>query len=258
MTSLHPGPIFGPIHSRRLGVSLGINLLPTDGKVCTFDCIYCECGLNSERVPHSRFPSREEVAAALELRLQDMQKNGPKPDVITFSGNGEPTLHPQFDEVVDDVIRLRDIYFPKAKISVLSNSTRIFQPKVFNALLRVDNNILKLDTVNLPFIKAVDRPVNTYYDAKLLVSQMARFKGHCIIQTMFLQGEADGQDISNTSDLFVLPWIEALKTISPQSVMIYTIDRETPISTLAKATHEQLDSIAEKVRKAGFECSVSY
>lgn len=258
MTSLHPGPIFGPIHSRRLGVSLGINLLPTDGKVCTFDCIYCECGLNSERVPHSRFPSREEVAAALELRLQDMQKNGPKPDVITFSGNGEPTLHPQFDEVVDDVIRLRDIYFPKAKISVLSNSTRIFQPKVFNALLRVDNNILKLDTVNLPFIKAVDRPVDTYYDAKLLVSQMARFKGHCIIQTMFLQGEADGKDISNTSDLFVLPWIEALKTISPQSVMIYTIDRETPISTLAKAPHEQLDSIAEKVRKAGFECSVSY
>lgn len=258
MTSLHPGPIFGPIHSRRLGVSLGINLLPTDGKVCTFDCIYCECGLNSERVPHSRFPSREEVAAALELRLQDMQKNGPKPDVITFSGNGEPTLHPQFDEVVDDVIRLRDRYFPKAKISVLSNSTRIFQPKVFNALLRVDNNILKLDTVNLPFIKAVDRPVDTYYDAKLLVSQMARFKGHCIIQTMFLQGEADGKDISNTSDLFVLPWIEALKTISPQSVMIYTIDRETPISTLAKAPHEQLDSIAEKVRKAGFECSVSY
>lgn len=258
MTSLHPGPIFGPIHSRRLGVSLGINLLPTDGKVCTFDCIYCECGLNSERVPHSRFPSREEVAAALELRLQDMQKNGPKPDVITFSGNGEPTLHPQFDEVVDDVIRLRDIYFPKAKISVLSNSTRIFQPKVFNALLRVDNNILKLDTVDLPFIKAVDRPVDTYYDAKLLVSQMARFKGHCIIQTMFLQGEADGKDISNTNDLFVLPWIEALKTISPQSVMIYTIDRETPISTLAKAPHEQLDSIAEKVRKAGFECSVSY
>lgn len=258
MTSLHPGPIFGPIHSRRLGVSLGINLLPTDGKVCTFDCIYCECGLNSERVPHSRFPSREEVAEALELRLQDMKQNGPTPDVITFSGNGEPTLHPQFDEVVDDVIRLRDKYFPKAKISVLSNSTRIFQTKVFSALQRVDNNILKLDTVNLPFIKAVDRPVDTYYDTELLVSQMARFEGHCIIQTMFLQGEINGKDISNTSDIFVLPWIEALKQIRPQSVMIYTIDRETPITTLSKATHEQLDSIAQKVRQSGLECSVSY
>lgn len=257
-TALHPSPVFGPIMSRRLGVSLGINLLPADGKVCTFDCIYCECGLNSERVPHSRFPSREEVVSKLESRLQDMKENGPAPDVITFSGNGEPTLHPQFAEIIDDVIGLRDKYFPKAEISVLTNSTRIFQPKVFNALMKIENNLLKLDTVNMGFINTVDRPVDSYYDVDVLVAQMARFKGHCIIQTMFLEGESEGKNVSNVDDSFVLPWIEVLKKIAPKKVMIYTIDRETPVQTLRKATHEQLDGIAEKVRAEGMECTVSY
>lgn len=257
-TILHPSPVFGPIHSRRLGVSLGINLLPADGKICTFDCVYCECGLNKERIPHSKFPSRQEVFEKLEERLIDMYSNGPTPDVITFSGNGEPTLHPEFSGVVDDVISLRDKYFPKAKISVLTNSTRIFNADVFNALMRVDNNILKLDTVNISFIRLIDRPVDVYYDTDIYVKQMSRFKGNCIIQTMFLQGELDGKDISNVSDEFVGPWIEALKKIAPRQVMIYTIDRETPVDTLKKATHEQLDSIAEAVRSNGFDCSVSY
>jgi MoaA/NifB/PqqE/SkfB family radical SAM enzyme len=145
-TVIYPSPIFGPIHSRRLGVSLGINLLPDDGKHCTFDCIYCECGYNKDHHAHHRLPTREEVYAALEARLILMQQNGPHPNVLTFAGNGEPTSHPQFPEIVDDVIALRNKYFPDAKVSVLSNSTFIGRPAVFEALKRLDNNILKLDT----------------------------------------------------------------------------------------------------------------
>ena len=258
MTKLHPSPIFGPIKSRRLGVSLGINLLPADGKVCTFDCIYCECGLNSQRVPHSRFPSKEEVVTALEQRLQEMKADGLAPDVLTFSGNGEPTLHPHFAEIIDAVIALRNQYFPDAKISVLSNSTQIFRQEVFSALKKVDNNILKLDTVDLPFINAVCRPVDTYYDINLLKRQMKRFEGNCIIQTMFLQGEVNGADIANVSDRFVLPWLAAITDIQPSQVMIYTIDRDTPVTTLAKATPAQLDSIASRVEAIGIPCSVAY
>lgn len=257
-TKLHPSPVFGPIHSRRLGVSLGINLLPADGKVCTFDCLYCECGLNKERVPHSKFPSRQEVHDALEQRLQEMTVDGPVPDVITFSGNGEPTLHPDFPDVIDDTIALRDKYFPDAKISVLTNSTRIFRIEIFNALMKVDNNILKLDTVNNSFIREVDRPVDMYYSADIMVRQMARFEGHCIIQTMFLQGEVNGKSVANVSDKYVRPWLTALSKIAPKQVMIYTIDRDTPVETLQKATPEQLDRIASLVRANGIDCSVSY
>ena len=147
-TVIYPSPIFGPVHSRRLGVSLGINLLPADGKVCSFDCIYCECGLNAERRPKGKMPTREEVRAALEARLQQMAAEGPRPDVLTFAGNGEPTLHPDFRDIIEDARALRNRYCPEARISVLSNATRILRPDVFAALCCVDNNILKLDTVD--------------------------------------------------------------------------------------------------------------
>ena len=170
MTIIFPSPIFGPIHSRRLGVSLGINLLPDDGKVCSFDCIYCECGFNADHRPKKHLPTREEVRIALEEKLKDMQKNGPAPDVLTFAGNGEPTAHPHFPEIIDDTIELRNRYFPKAKVSVLSNSTFINRPKVFEALMKVDNNILKLDTVSVDYIKMVDRP-NGNYDLDAIMDQ---------------------------------------------------------------------------------------
>ena len=157
-TVIYPSPIFGPIHSRRLGVSLGINLLPPDGKVCTFDCIYCECGFNADHRPKSKLPTHAEVIAALEKRLQDMKANGPSPDVLTFAGNGEPTSHPEFAAIMRDVIRLRNEYFPEAKVSVLSNSTFIHRPGVRDALMSVDNNILKLDTIDPIYINKVDRP----------------------------------------------------------------------------------------------------
>lgn len=257
MTVIFPSPIFGPVHSRRLGVSLGINLLPADGKVCTFDCIYCECGFNKDRRPSKALPTREEVRTELENRLLDMQQNGPTPDVLTFAGNGEPTAHPHFPEIIEDTLALRDKYFPGAKVSVLSNSTFIHRSAVFDALSKIDNNILKLDTVDEAYIREVDRPTGKYSIISVIEGLKA-FKGNCIIQTMFLKGSYKGKDVDNTSDKFVLPWLEVIKEIAPRQVMIYTVDRETPDHDLQKATHEELDRIAVLIKEAGLEVSVSY
>lgn len=256
-TVIYPSPIFGPVHSRRLGVSLGINLLPEDGKFCSFDCIYCECGFNAEHRPKKTLPTREEVRDALEARLKDMKENGPVPDVLTFAGNGEPTMHPQFSEIIDDVCALRDRYFPDAKISVLSNATQIIRPAVFDALMKVDNNIQKLDTVNPDYISEVDRPAG-HYDLQKIVSCLKAFNGKVIIQTMFMKGFIDGRDVSNVSDKYVLPWLETVKEINPEKVMIYTIDRETPDHDLQKATHEELDRILHLLQNEGIEASASY
>ncbi len=257
MTVIYPSPIFGPVHSRRLGVSLGINLLPADGKVCSFDCIYCECGFNADHRAHQPLPTREEVRQALESKLQDMQANGPKPDVLTFAGNGEPTAHPQFPEIIEDTLALRDKYFPQAKVSVLSNSTFIYRPAVFAALSKVDNNILKLDTVNEDYINLLDRPTGRY-SVNDIIEGMKAFKGNCIIQTMFLKGGYQGKDMDNTSDEYVLPWLKVVKEIAPRQVMIYTIDRETPDHDLRKATPAELDRIVELIKIAGIPATASY
>lgn len=256
-TVIYPSPIFGPIHSRRLGVSLGINLLPSDGKVCTFDCIYCECGFNADHRPKSKLPTHAEVIAALEKRLQDMKANGPSPDVLTFAGNGEPTSHPEFAAIMRDVIRLRNEYFPEAKVSVLSNSTFIHRPGVRDALMSVDNNILKLDTIDPIYINKVDRP-NAHYDVRRIIEDMKSFNGHLIIQTMFMKGTHNGESVDNTTEEYVLPWLEAVREIAPKEVMVYTIDRETPAHGLEKATHEELDSIRDRVISIGIPCQASY
>ncbi len=252
-TIIYPSPIFGPVRSRRLGISLGINLLPNDGKWCSFDCIYCECGLNGERRPKAPLPTRDEVAAALESQLQHMKDEGQHPDVLTFAGNGEPTLHPDFPAIVDDTVRLRDRFCPEARISVLSNSTQIHRPEIRAALLRTDNPIMKLDTVDANYIRKVDRPQGRY-DVDCIIRHLTEMSPGVIIQTMFMAGEG----VDNTDDSYVLPWIEALKSIRPRQVMIYTVERETPVPGLEKAAPEILDGIAEKVRQAGFDCSVSY
>ena len=256
-TIIFPSPIFGPIKSRRLGISLGVNLLPADGKICTFDCIYCECGFNSERRPKRRIPQRHEVADALEMKLAEMKADGALPDVITFAGNGEPTVHPQFNEIIDDTIALRDRYCPDAKVSVLTNATMLSKPTVFEALLKVDNNILKLDTVDTAYIKRVDRP-NGRYDVREIIGYMKKFRGKAVIQTKFLKGEVDGIDVNNTVEEYVAPWIEAVKEIAPREVMIYTIARETPQKGLIKATHEELDRIVKRLTEAGIKASASY
>ena len=257
-TIIYPSPIFGPVHSRRLGRSLGINLLPADGKVCSFDCIYCECGLNADHRPHLPLPTREAVRAALRQRLELMHQRGEHPDVLTFAGNGEPTLHPHFPEIIDDTVLLRDELCPQARISVLSNATQIVRPDVHEALRRVDNNILKLDTVDEDYIRSLDRPQGAYPLAAI-IRAMKDFHGHLAVQTMFLSGtDANGNDVTNTAPRFVLPWLEALRQIAPQQVMIYTIDRETPVATLRKATPAILDDIAAQVRQCGITCSVAY
>jgi len=253
-TIIYPSPIYGPVHSRRLGLSLGINLMPPDGKICTFDCLYCECGFNAERRTRSPHPSREVVAEALERQLIAMHNKGQHPDVLTFAGNGEPTSNPHFAGIIDDTIRLRNRWCPEAKISVLSNSTFIGRQDIREALMKVDNNILKLDTVDNEYIRRVDRPTQPSYDVKKIIEHLKWFNGHVIIQTMFMKG--DGTD--NTSEQYVAPWLEALRDIKPQSVMIYTIDRETPDQKLQKATPEELDAIRNRVIAIGIPCTASY
>ncbi len=257
MAILFPSPIFGPIKSRRLGVSLGINLMPSDGKVCTFDCIYCECGLNADHRPKLKRPSRQEVREALEQRLQQMQTEQCAPDVLTFAGNGEPTAHPDFVGIIDDTLALRDVYFPKAQVSVLSNATMLHKPEVVAALKRVDNNILKLDTVSQEYIKLVDQPTGAY-DVERIVEQLCAFEGKLIVQSLFMKGTFDGRSVDNTTDDYVLPWLSAVQKIAPQQVMIYTIDRATPVSGLQKATPAELDTIAMRVRELGIVASASY
>ncbi|MBR0488764.1 MAG: radical SAM protein [Prevotella sp.] len=260
-TIIYPSPIFGPVHSRRLGISLGINLMPADGKVCTFDCIYCECGLNAAHRPTLPRPTREEVARALKAKLVEMNNNGELPDVLTFAGNGEPTAHPQFAEIIDDTILLRNQFCPKAKVSVLSNATLVEKENVREALMRVDNPIMKLDTVDAAYIKMVDCPTS-HYEVTRIINGLKKMQGKAIIQTMFMTGSfmKDGMAVSvdNTDDAYVTPWLEAVKEIAPREVMIYTIDRETPTKGLKKASREQLDAIRDRVIAAGIKCSASY
>lgn len=253
-TVIYPSPIYGPIHSRRLGLSLGVNLMPADGKICTFDCLYCECGFNKDRRTHSPHPTRQQVTEALEKQLIKMHNDQEHPNVLTFAGNGEPTSHPEFSGIIDDTIRLRNRWCPNAKISVLSNATFSGHDDIRQALLKVDNNILKLDTVNMEYIRKVDRPVQPSYDVKDIIENMRWFKGHVIIQTMFMKG--DGTD--NTSEEYVAPWLEAVKYIQPQEVMVYTIDRETPDQKLRKASHEELNAIRDRVIALGIPCTASY
>lgn len=257
-TVIYPSPIFGPIHSRRLGISLGINLMPSDGKICQFDCIYCECGFNKDRIPHLHRPTRQEVKSALESKLKEMHEEGVHPDVLTFAGNGEPTGHPDFANIIDDTIALRDHYCPDAKVSVLSNATMVGRPMVHAALMKVDNNIQKLDTVSPEYIKTVNQPSNPLYNVGQVIEQLKRFSGHVIIQTMFMKGTFQGKDVDNTGEDYVKPWLKAVVDIQPHEVMVYTIDRETPDHDLRKATKEELDNICEQVRKAGIFCTASY
>jgi wyosine [tRNA(Phe)-imidazoG37] synthetase (radical SAM superfamily) len=248
--------IFGPIQSRRLGLSLGVNLLPVDAKICSFNCIYCECGFNTT-MQESSIPTRQQVKETLDAKLQEMVSEGQIPDVITFAGNGEPTLHAEFEGIIDDTIVLRNKYCPSAKVSVLSNSTRIHKPHVFAALNKVDNNILKFDSAIDRTMKLMDQPVGKYINVAWFVEQLKRFEGRLIIQTMFLRGEVNGEKLDNTTDEEVEAWLAALEQIRPQQVMMYSLDREAPTSTLQKVSVDELNIIAEKVRARGFDVSVA-
>jgi wyosine [tRNA(Phe)-imidazoG37] synthetase (radical SAM superfamily) len=250
--------IFGPVKSRRLGVSLGINLLPGGKKVCNFNCIYCECGWSPSIEKEGGFlPRREEVSEALESRLQEMKVKNLAPDVITFAGNGEPTLHPDFSSIIDDSIMLRNKYFPGARIAVLSNSTTITNPSVMDALQKVEMNILKLDSAFELTIKIHNQPrVSLKVDE--LIENLKKFNGKLIIQTLFLRGRNNGKIIDNTTPEEINAWLRALEKIRPSEVMIYTIARDTPEGgLLRKVPLEELNHIASRVQKLGIKTQVS-
>ncbi|RLD66865.1 MAG: radical SAM protein [Bacteroidetes bacterium] len=246
--------IFGPVRSRRLGVSLGINLLPNDSKYCTYDCVYCECGWTYKNHKAKLHP-RKEVYNALDNMLQKMLADGNPPDNITFAGNGEPTVHPDFEGIIEDTILLRDKYFPKAMISVLSNATQVHKASVMRALNKVDQNILKLDTANDDLFQVINRPTGKI-DTRTIVERLKIFNGNLTIQTMFIRGSYQGQEFDNTTFEEVEKWIELLREIKPKNVMIYPIERGTPTSDLLKIPLKELEAIAERVRAIGLEVLV--
>lgn len=249
--------IFGPIKSRRLGISLGVNLLPTDSKVCSFDCIYCECGWNpKKREKKAVLPSRSEVYTKMEEKLSQMVLVGEFPDVITFAGNGEPTLHPEFEGIMDDTIELRNRLTPRARIAVLSNATMLHKPAIIRALLKVEDNIQKLDSAFEETIRRMDCPASNFR-LEDVVENLKSFNGKVIIQTMFLRGTHKGQIIDNTTSEEIAAWLKLIAEIKPSQVMIYTIDRDTPAEGLEKVKLEELQLIGEKVREIGLSVQVS-
>lgn len=259
-TKLFESIIVGPIHSRRLGNSLGINLLPQKGKICNFDCIYCECGWNKERKLDTTLPTKDEVKEALEKRLKEIKKESIKVDSITFSGNGEPTIHPQFAEIVDITAQLRREYIPQAKISVLSNSTMLYKKNVFEALKRIDNPILKIDSALEDYIKAINNP-NKEYSITKTIEYLKEFNGNFILQTMFLKGViGDGDNkiaIDCTNKENVEKWRKLVEYLQPRKIMMYTLDRDTPAKDLHKVSTTQMEEIAKPLQDKGFDIQIN-
>jgi wyosine [tRNA(Phe)-imidazoG37] synthetase (radical SAM superfamily) len=249
--------IFGPVRSRRLGISLGINLLPLESKLCNFNCIYCECGWTpGKQESKTIFHPRHLVAHELEKTLDEMSINYEDLDVITYAGNGEPTMHPDFEGIIGDTIKLRNKYFPRVKIAVLSNATLIRKDSVFRALNRIEDNILKLDSVIPDTICLLNDPKG-HYNVDEIIENLKKFKGNVNIQTMFVKGMHKGQIVNNTTEEELAAWIDALKQITPKQVMIYTIARDTPAPDLIKVNLSELEIIGQRLEKEGFVAQIS-
>lgn len=244
--------VFGPIHSRRLGSSLGINLLPERGKLCNFDCIYCECGWNADGLGDRRLPTAEELREALRAKLTACREAGTPIDSITFSGDGEPTLNPEFPEMIDITLALRDVFFPAAKVSILSNATRIGREAVFEALRKVDNPILKIDAATTELVRRINRPVGGGYDLDEVVANLRRFEGNFVLQTMFLRCP----DFDSTAPENVEGWLRIVRELRPREVMVYTVDRETPLKGIAKVSPEEMAEIVRPLEEEGFKIQI--
>lgn len=253
---LFPEIVYGPIHSRRLGISLGMELMPLQHKLCTFDCVYCECGFN-QPVSHPVLPTREEVKQALETKLQTLKAEGTTLDVITFSGNGEPTLHPDLLPIIQDTVALRNTYFPAAKVSVLSNSTQLARPDVVEALRLCDNRILKLDSAIDETMRRIDQPVNNALTVSQIEQYLGQFDGDFILQTCFLRGEHLGKTIDNTTPEELNAWYAAVERLRPREIMIYVIDRATPVKTLEKLSRDEMEVIASPLIAKGYKVIIS-
>jgi wyosine [tRNA(Phe)-imidazoG37] synthetase (radical SAM superfamily) len=246
---------YGPIHSRRLGTSLGMEIMPLDHKLCTFNCVYCELGWNTP-VDHPKLPTREEIKAALESKLKSLSGNTDL-DVITFSGNGEPTLHPDFLGIIEDTCALRDQYCPSAKVSVLSNSTQLHRPDVVRALKLCDNRILKLDAASDTMMRLIDKPVNKDLTVDQIMRGLKQFNGDFTLQTCFLRGMHHGIILDNTAYNELLLWYAAVDQLHPKQIMIYVIDRKTPEEHLEKISREEMERIAAPLREKGYDVIVS-
>lgn len=248
--------VYGPIHSRRLGTSLGMEIMPLTHKLCTFDCVYCECGWN-QPVHKPVLPTRAEIRQALETKLQALQQEKVTLDVITFSGNGEPTLHPEFLGIIQDTCALRDRYCPSAKVSVLSNSTQLGRPEVVEALRLCDNRNLKLDAATDTMMRRIDQPVNEQLSVATLMQWLKQFDGDFTLQTCFLRGTHNGQILDNTAPQELTSWYKAVEELQPKQVMIYVIDRKTPEEHLEKISREEMEAIAAPLIAKGFNVSIS-
>ncbi len=243
--------VFGPIHSRRLGTSLGINLLPEKGKICNFDCIYCECGWNRDGRDDTKLPSALKVRTDLERMLVRLQQQGVKVDSITFSGDGEPTLNPEFPQIIDDTLALRDRFIPAAKVSVLSNATRVHLPEVFAALRKVDNPIMKIDAPTNELVAKINNPAPGY-DVHRVVEALKQFHGDFILQWCLLRSpDFDSSDPQLLSGMF-----DIIRTLRPREVMAYTIDRPTPAQNLTKLTPDEMHSLLQPLLDEGFQIQI--
>lgn len=249
--------IIGPIHSRRLGNSLGINLLPLKRKFCTYDCIYCECGWNEETIGNKvDLPSYDDVSEQLRRRISELKAEGVSVDSFTFAGNGEPTLHPDFPKVVDLVVEMRNEHYPNAVITLLTNATQLSRPEIYEALMKLDNPVLKLDAGTIAMRNNINKPTAEKYSFDELVNNLIRFGNRGIIQTLLLRGTNDGKTISNVSDEDFGEYIKLLKKIGPKYVMLYAIDRATPEKNLEKLTVDELEFYAQQIRNEGIDVKV--
>lgn len=255
-TSLFHETIFGPIKSRRLGISLGINLLPVDSKLCNYNCLYCECGWNPEPGTKTVLPKASEVLTLLRQKLHQLKLEQVHPDVLTFAGNGEPTLHPAFLEIMKGVKNLRDEFFPTCRIAVLSNATRAGKEDIFEALQLADDPILKFDAGTEKLYQLINQPVKGLSTQKI-IQNLSRFQGNFIMQSLFLRGQIGGFTFDNSSDDQFVPWLEVAKELKPRKIMLYSLDRETPHPDLIKINKEDLQILAEKVNKAGIKTEVA-
>ncbi len=248
--------IFGPVKSRRLGVSLGINLLPTHRKHCSFDCVYCECGWTPNREGLKiKLPGISEFTQALSSRLQELKGTALQPDSITFAGNGEPTMHPHFAAIIDETCRLRDEFAPGAKISVLSNGSMLHKQQVVAALKIIDNNLLKLDGGNEEIIRKINMPLKAF-KLQQYVQQLKKFDGNLTIQSLFLRGQINGQYVDNTTEKELADWLGLIALIRPKLVMVYAIERETAADGIRKVERKMLEAIAERVNAIGIEAEI--
>ncbi len=243
--------VFGPIVSRRLGSSLGVNLLPSKGKLCNFDCVYCECGWNKDGMGDKAFPKFEDIEAALEEKMSKLAAEGTQVDSITFSGNGEPTIHPDFPKVIDVTLRCRDKYFPNAKVSVLSNATMIGRPALAEALMKIDNPILKIDASSDELIMKINKPVG-HYRLDEVVEAMMRFDGNFVLQTMFLRSPEFDTAVPEA----LAKWMDIVRKVRPREIMVYTIDRETPDKSLGKYTVEEMTAFVRPLVDEGYKIQV--